>query len=55
MEAQKCGHHNHVAANTHKITYFIDEQEPFIEMPEKEKYNIMRKLISVYSRVGAIP
>ena len=37
MEAQKCGHHNHVAAYTHKITYFIDEQEPFIEMSENEK------------------
>ena len=34
MEAQKRSHHNNVAAYTNKVAYFIDEEEPFIDVSE---------------------
>ena len=45
MKAQKGCHHNNVATYTNKVTYFIDEKEPFVDISENEKQNIMREMI----------
>ena len=38
MKAQECSHHDNVATNTNKVTYFVDEKEPFIDISENRTY-----------------